>query len=395
MAVWVREWDGGKGGKKAWWVFVKQDGKRKAKRIGPGPEGRRTAMVIAEKLTAKIALGEFQLNDEPRLTLAQYAATWLEHTVYRTVRLTTAVKYHEVMRVHWLPALGETALADLTRQVIRAQVVKFQQDGYQNNTIRFWLNVLQSCLGCAMDDGHLTDNPARQSTRGLMRGQAGRQKSIEVFTRPSLQELMAAAERKGPMTHAMIMTLARTGLRISELMGLRVEDLDFERRVLHVRRTWGNTSRGPEYYGQPKSGYRPVDMSRQLCATLQAYIPTLPGDGWLFPSSHGRPAVPNTFYAVHWKPLFKDAGLPYRHPHVLRHTFATHLLWQGETPVYVKEQLGHASIKITVDLYGQHIRTWGKAAVDKLDDLTADGSSEVKSWTSKSAKGLKIVKGGV
>jgi hypothetical protein len=58
----------------------------------------------------------------------------------------------------------------------------------------------------------------------------------------------------------------------------------------------------------------------------------------------------------------------------------------------VKEQLGHASIKITVDLYGQHIRTWGKAAVDKLDDV---GSSVVKSWTSKPANRLKILKGGI
>ena len=94
--------------------------------------------------------------------------------------------------------------------------------------------------------------------------------------------------------------------------------------------------------------------------------------GWLFPATHGTPCVPNTFYfyAVHWQPLF-DALLPYRHPHVLCHTYATHLLWQGESPVYVKEQLGHSSIRITVDLYGHAIRRWDKSPVDKLDDPDA------------------------
>jgi integrase len=51
------------------------------------------------------------------------------------------------------------------------------------------------------------------------------------------------------MTHAMVFTLARTGLRISELMGLRVEDLDFKCHESHVQRTWGNHARGPDYYG--------------------------------------------------------------------------------------------------------------------------------------------------
>jgi integrase len=76
---------------------------------------------------------------------------------------------------------------------------------------------------------------------------------------------------------------------------------------------------------------------------------------------------------------------------VLRQSYATHLLQQGESPVYVKEQLGHASIRIAVDLYGHASRAWGKDAVDRLDD---GGSSEVKSGTSTEVKGLGVIKGG-
>src|SRR5262245_51219662 len=57
-------------------------------------------------------------------------------------------------------------------------------------------------------------------------------------------------------------------------------------------------------------------------------------------------------------------------PHSLRHTFASLLLQQGESPVYVQRQLGHSSIKLTVDTYGRWLPMGNKAAVDRLDGAT-------------------------
>jgi integrase len=69
-------------------------------------------------------------------------------------------------------------------------------------------------------------------------------------------------------------------------------------------------------------------------------------------------------------PLLKRVGLRYRKPHTLRHTFASMLIQAGESLAYVKEQLGHSSITITVDTYGHLIPGTNKAAVDRLDDAT-------------------------
>ena len=111
------------------------------------------------------------------------------------------------------------------------------------------------------------------------------------------------------------MTMARTGMRISEVLGLRVDDLDFERREIHLRRTWGNHARGPDYHGPLKSGkMRLVDMSPQLKETLQAYVTATEPRNWLFPATHGRPMTPNSYYSVHWRPLFAGESVPYRHP---------------------------------------------------------------------------------
>jgi len=69
--------------------------------------------------------------------------------------------------------------------------------------------------------------------------------------------------------------------------------------------------------------------------------------------------------------LLKKAGLRRVRFHDLRHSFASLLLQQGESPVYVKEQLGHSSIQITVDCYGHLIPGGNKQAVDKLDQILA------------------------
>jgi hypothetical protein len=66
--------------------------------------------------------------------------------------------------------------------------------------------------------------------------------------------------------------------------------------------------------------------------------------------------------------MLTKAGLRHIRIHDLRHTFASLLLQQGESVVYVKEQLGHGSIQITVDTYGHLIPGANRGAVDRLDD---------------------------
>jgi hypothetical protein len=68
------------------------------------------------------------------------------------------------------------------------------------------------------------------------------------------------------------------------------------------------------------------------------------------------------------------------------------MLSLGQSPLYVKEQLGHASIKITVDLYGQWIRSWNKDAVDALDEKQSIEFRQVPSGFRASKNGLRLIK---
>ncbi len=80
--------------------------------------------------------------------------------------------------------------------------------------------------------------------------------------------------------------------------------------------------------------------------------------------------TPGAFWQNYWRPLLRRSALRYRKPHALRHTYASLLVQNGESLAYVRDQLGHHSIKITVDTYGHLIPGANRQAVDRLDDAT-------------------------
>ena len=114
----------------------------------------------------------------------------------------------------------------------------------------------------------------------------------------------------------MFLVLFRAGLRLGEALTLQWDDLDFERRELRGRRTWG--SRKTKTIKPPKgNAERRVDVSQQLAETLtkhrdrQQVDAVLKGQEmgpWVFPGSDGRPCYPNPFWLT-WVRVLKAAGV--------------------------------------------------------------------------------------
>ena len=138
----------------------------------------------------------------------------------------------------------------------------------------------------------------------------------------------------------------------------------------------------------PKNGKtRRVDMSQQLAAELKDLMKKRKEETlrkgwkevpeWAFCDSTGNPLDGNNLRKrVFYRTLAK-ASLRRVRIHDLRHTYASLLLQNGESPVYVRDQLGHHSIQITVDTYGHLVPGGNRQAVDRLDD---------SSWASHGSK---------
>ena len=88
----------------------------------------------------------------------------------------------------------------------------------------------------------------------------------------------------------------------------------------------------------------------------------------VFPNRYGNVLCGDNFRRRTFHKLLEKADVPTIRIHDIRHTFASLLLSQGEPLNYVKEQLGHASIQTTVDVYGHIVPGSNRNAVNKLDD---------------------------
>jgi integrase/recombinase XerD len=164
----------------------------------------------------------------------------------------------------------------------------------------------------------------------------GERRLPNVLSRAEVRSLIAAA--RSPREEVILMLLYSAGLRVSELVRLTPEDLEIERGVLRVRAGKGRRDR---YTLLSERAVRAVERYRT--ANLQGS----PGR-WLFPGgTPGRPLnVRSVQKAVHL--AASRAGIARKvTPHVLRHSFATHLLEAGTDLRYIQALLGHASTRTT------------------------------------------------
>ncbi len=294
----------------------------------------------------------------------------------------TALTYERQFNTH-LKALAGRPLNGITRQEIKEFIarklaqgnLRREGKGMEVNSVKGILVPLRKCLQSAVDDDLIPANPAAR-VKVPQRKDKTQEDRIERYTREELAHILGTARGQMPTWYPALLTAARTGLRVGELAALRVEDLDFTRRCIHVRRA---ISRRIE--GTPKNGKaRRVDMSAQLASVLEDHLrareiaATVAGkkpSPWAFGSLETGRYLCDEFLAKQvWPRLLRLASIRALKFHALRHTFASLLIEQGESLAYVRDQLGHASIQITVDIYGHLVPGANRAAVDRLDDPT-------------------------
>jgi Phage integrase, N-terminal SAM-like domain len=191
MGVKVREWDGGKGGKLAWWIFVDHKNKRKAKKIGAGPEAKKRAKEPARVIEARLAMGDLGIIEPTQPVMLQdYVKNWLEDHVAINMKGGTHRIYSGIIKNHWLPALGSKPLPEITRAEIRQVITGKMRQGMSRTTAGHRLTALQSCLTIA--EGELIPKtPFRNHSTWLLKAKKHRidPSKIEIFTSTAVKSV--------------------------------------------------------------------------------------------------------------------------------------------------------------------------------------------------------------
>ncbi len=371
MGVTVRQKVKGRG--KPWWVFIAHNGKRKSIKVG----SKDAANELKKEMDKDLARGKLNLeeeNTEQIPTFKEYSEKWVNGYVKATLSESTYERYEQVLKSHIWPTLSGTPLDKINRGDVKDLLISKANDGLSHSSISTIKDVISGVFECAIDE-ELIDakNPTAGITKKMKLGRKKKIDASEVLSKEEVSLFLDTCKNHFPYYYSFFLMTTRTGMRLGELLAIRWGDIDFNSKTIWIRQAYRR-----KRITLPKGNkVRPVDMSDQLGATLRELLTRAKkqvlkqGLGEvpdLIFHRNGRIIEQNYIRRV-FKRILKKAELREIKIHSLRHTFASLLLSEGESPVYVKEQLGHSSIKTTVDIYGHWIQTKSKTGVNRLDTV--------------------------
>ncbi|MFX1476418.1 MAG: tyrosine-type recombinase/integrase [Promethearchaeota archaeon] len=315
-----------------------------------------------------------------KLTVAQFLEEWLQDYVRTNTAPRTAERYQEIVRVHLIPALGSLPVVALQPHHIQKYYAQALETGRRDGkgglsaqTVHHHHRVLYEALKYGVKHGILIRNVAEAVD-------APRPEHRELSILRSNEIRLILDATNGTPYYAIFFALAYTGLRRSELLGLRWADIDLEKATLSVVQTLHQLRGGKYIFREPKSkrSRRQIALSPKLAIMLwehrfkqeQAWTllgkPLLPTD-LVFSHPGGRPIRPDNVTRA-LNTVVRSLGLKGVRLHDLRHAHATILLKEGVHPKVVQERLGHSSVSTTLDIYSHVVPSLQQAAARKIDE---------------------------
>ncbi|MCZ6904125.1 MAG: site-specific integrase, partial [Acidobacteria bacterium] len=340
------------------------------------------AELAKTEIEARLTLGDFGiLEDRKGPTFAEYAGQWLQHYAQVECKQSTQESYRRNLRVHLLPVFGTIRLTEITRDRIKAFIAEKLSTGRSSRgTIRLMLALLREILNHAIEDGLLDRNPALRLGRFYRSGEEARKPTA--FTPEETRRFLETAREFYPDDYPLLLCALRTGLRRGELLALKWGDIQFgesefdSQRFILVQR---NLQSG-RFTSLKSHKPRRVDLSRGLRRVLldlrdkrllEAFQRGTDLDSELvFPSSTGGPQDAANLVHRGFKPCLVRAGIREIRFHDLRHTFGSQLIQSGAPLVYVRDQMGHSSIRVTADIYVHLMPGANIDVIDRLDSIT-------------------------
>ena len=340
------------------------------------PEGRQRSKTCRTKSEARAYLEDvghagrqrtWVAPERGRITLA----AWSEQYMTTVVHLRpTSISLYERELVHILARFGRTQLAQLDPLAIQAWLAQLLAGGMASSSVHRKYGVLRRILQVAVRKGVIATNPCTAVDPPTL--EAGEMS----FLNPS--ELASLVEEIDPWYQAFVYTAAETGMRWSELVGLRRRGVDLLRRSIAVTEqmvlVWqkGRPGRWVRQKPKTKAGTRSISISAFLAERLgeQLASRSQPGlDGLVFVNKRGGPVGSSIFHTRHWAPARRAVGLDGLRFHDLRHTAVALAISQGAHPKAIQRRMGHSTINMTLDRYGHLFPELDEQIADHIGSL--------------------------
>ena len=347
MSIRKRSWKSAGEDKTAWVVdYVDQHGKRRLKTFPL----KKDAEAWATNALHEVSRGVHA--PDAKTTIEGILDSWIDHCIDEGLERSTIEQRRRHAKLHIVPFIGRVKLAELTTPRVNAFMDALRDNGRSVAMRRKILTSLSTALSFAKGRGLVAQNVAL----GIkVRSDERHKANSPLF--PTKAELKLLIDQAPERWRPYIVTAIFTGMRASELRGLRWCDVDFDAATIRVTQradAWGKM-------GSPKSaaGRRDIPLVPLVVNTLrqQKRFGEL-----VFTNTLGGVISHHNFHTYVWKPLLDACGLDYEF-HSLRHAAASLFIELGWQPKRIQAVMGHSSITMTFDRYG-HLFPQGDISED-------------------------------
>jgi integrase len=322
---------------KIYYAVIALNGKRKWFRGGPAKKDAQ------KELNEK--LGELQAEtykELPKTNFEQFTEIWLRDYAEMSLKPSTKNLFKNTIQRLLLPAFSNIQISEIATGHLQTYV-SGRSKTVKPNTVRNELTVLKLIFKHALRWGYVKSNPTINIERPKID-----KSEIEVLSPHEFEKLLENSENPYGVA---FLTAFLTGLRAGELWGLQWGDVDWNSKQIHVKRSlWRHQFQKPK----TKNAIRKIDLTDRLVRELRAWKLACPVNehDLVFPSPQGKQSQHDNVVKRYFNPALRKAGLRHVSFHSLRHSNASMRIHAGQNIKYLSTQIGHASISITLDIYG-------------------------------------------
>ena len=312
---------------------------------------------------------------------AEVAGDWLKYKK-PIARGNTVASYEGHLNNHLKPFFGNMPINRINFDAIEKYMDTARKKGrlagsehikkktMSEATLKKIMVTLGQVLKYATRKRYIEFNPVREIEKPKAKGR-GR---IDFLKPHEIRALLDNAE--GAEYRMLFLMAVMTGMRQGELLGLMWTDIDWVNNQVCVRRSYNSYS-----FYEPKSekSYRRIDLSPMVVSELKKWKLQCPASelDLVFPNEAGNPLDHNNMMERKFEPALRRAKLRKIRFHDLRHTYASLLIDQCEQPKYIQAQMGHASISITMDVYGHLMKDVNSEAPLKLEKAVFEKNGDI------------------